>query len=230
VAESSSLLVVEDEPTLRELLAASLRFAGFAVRSAATGAEALELSRREQPDLVVLDVMLPDFDGYEVLRRLRERSASEIPVLFLTARDAPADKLTGLSLGGDDYVTKPFQLDELIARIKVIIRRSQGRVTDSTLVAGDLQLDADARLVTRAGQPVELSPTEFRLLQYLMTNADRTVEKTQILTDVWHYDFGGDTGIVESYVSYLRRKVDRTPPKLIHTVRGVGYVLRRPRP
>ena len=230
MAETNSLLVVEDEPTLRELLAASLRFAGFAVRSAATGAEALDLGLRERPDLIVLDVMLPDFDGYEVLRRLRERSSVGIPVLFLTARDAPADKLTGLSVGGDDYVTKPFQLDELIARIKVIIRRAQGRVADSTLVIGDLQLDVDAHLVTRAGQPVELSPTEFRLLHYLMTHADRTLDKTRILNDVWHYDFGGDAGIVESYVSYLRRKVDQTEPKLIHTVRGVGYVLRRPRP
>ncbi|MFB9320865.1 response regulator transcription factor [Cryptosporangium minutisporangium] len=230
MAETSSLLVVEDEPTLRELLAASLRIAGFEVRAAATGAEALELGLRERPHLIVLDVMLPDFDGYEVLRRLRERSSVAIPVLFLTARDAPADKLTGLSLGGDDYVTKPFQLEELIARIKVILRRAQGRVADGTLVVGDLHLDVDAHLVTRGGQPVELSPTEFRLLHYLMTNADRTLDKSRILTDVWHYDFGGDAGIVESYVSYLRRKIDRTEPKLIHTVRGIGYVLRRPRP
>ncbi|WP_207926152.1 response regulator transcription factor [Actinocrispum wychmicini] len=228
--------MVEDEPTLRELLAASLRFAGFHVRTAATGEEALVIAMRDRPHLVVLDVMLPDMDGFEVLRRLREQSSGSAdgrsgttPVLFLTARDDPTDKLNGLSMGGDDYVTKPFQLDELIARIRVIIRRAQGQPSDNTLTVADLEIDVNAHLVTRAGEAIELSPTEFKLLRYLMAHADQTLDKAKILNDVWQYDFGGDPSIVESYVSYLRRKVDQVEPKLIHTVRGIGYVLRRPR-
>ena len=218
------LLVVDDEPTLRELLSATLRFAGFTVDSAATGAEALTATEAAAPDLVVLDVMLPDMDGFEVIRRLRER-AGPLPVLFLTARDDPADKVTGLTLGGDDYVTKPFDLPELIARIRAILRRA-GAPGAGTLRVADLALDPDGHLVTRAGVPVRLSPTEFRLLHYLMLNAGRVVSKAQILERVWRYDFGGDSSIVDTYISYLRRKLDAAGPKLIHTVHGTGYVLR----
>ncbi|KOX20527.1 alkaline phosphatase [Saccharothrix sp. NRRL B-16348] len=226
-----TLLVVDDEDTVRELLSATLRFAGFRVASAATGAEALAAATAEPPDLVLLDVMLPDVDGFEVVRRLRERRAEghrgPVPVLFLTARDRQADKITGLSLGADDYVTKPFDLEELIARIRAILRRTSGRHA-GVLTVGALALDAEGHQVTRAGRPVRVSPTEFRLLHYLMENAGRVVSKTQILDRVWRYDFGGDAGIVDTYISYLRRKVDAEEPKLIHTVHGVGYVLREP--
>lgn len=224
---TAHLLVVEDDPTLRELLAASLRFAGFAVSTTASGAEAVRLATRLPPDLVVLDVMLPDLNGFEVLRRLRH-GGGEVPVLFLTARDAGEDKVTGLTAGGDDYVTKPFRLEELIARIRAILRRTAG-ATRETLTVGDLELDPAARLVTRGDDVISLSPTEFTLLKFLMENADRVLERARILHQVWRYDFGGDASIVESYISYLRRKVDNREPRLIHTVRGVGYVLRRPR-
>ncbi|MCT2585453.1 response regulator transcription factor [Actinophytocola gossypii] len=225
-----NLLVVEDDPTLRELLAASLRFAGFAVSATASGAEALRIAAAGPPDLVVLDVMLPDVDGFEVLRRLRSGAVPgrEVPVLFLTARDAGEDKVAGLTAGGDDYVTKPFRLEELIARIRAILRRTSGAPRE-VLVAGDLELDPTAQLVTRGGEPVSLSPTEFTLLRFLMENAGRVLAREQILRHVWRYDFGGDASIVESYISYLRRKVDNRDPRLIHTVRGVGYVLRGPR-
>lgn len=224
---TARLLVVEDEPTLRELLSATLRFAGFAVVSAATGAEAIALSGSQAPDLVLLDVMLPDMEGFDVIRRLRARG-QPVPVLFLTARDAPEDKVNGLTLGGDDYVTKPFDLEELIARIRAILRRTSG--AGGELTVGDLTLDPDGRQVTRGGRAVRLSPTEFRLLHYLMVNAGQVVPKARILDEVWRYDFGGDPSIVDTYISYLRRKVDTAEPKLIHTVHGVGYVLRRPRP
>jgi two-component system, OmpR family, response regulator len=225
-----NLLVVEDDRTLRELLAASLRFAGFTVSCAASGAEALRAATREPPHLVVLDVMLPDFDGFEVLRRLRADAppGGPVPVLFLTARDAGEDKVTGLTAGGDDYVTKPFRLEELIARIRAILRRTTGDQR-GVLTAADLVLDPVAHLVTRGGEPVSLSPTEFTLLHLLMEHADTVLHRGRILRHVWRYDFGGDTSIVESYISYLRRKVDNREPRLIHTVRGVGYVLRRPR-
>jgi two-component system OmpR family response regulator len=222
-----TLLVVDDEPTVRELLSATLRFAGFAVTSAATGAEAVDSARRAPPDLVLLDVMLPDMDGFDVVRRLRAEGTL-VPVLFLTARDAPADKVHGLTLGGDDYVTKPFDLAELIARIRAVLRRTGGSTVDSLTVA-DLALDPEGRQVTRGGVPVRLSPTEFRLLHFLMRHTGRVVSKAQILEQVWHYDFGGDTGIVDTYISYLRRKVDTREPKLIQTVHGTGYVLRKPR-
>jgi len=224
---TANLLVVEDDPTLLELLAASLRFAGFAVSATASGAEALRIATHRPPDLVVLDVMLPDLDGFEVLRRLRG-GGWEVPVLFLTARDAGEDKVTGLTAGGDDYVTKPFRLEELIARIRAILRRTAGAARE-TLTVGDLQLDPAARLATRGGDVISLSPTEFTLLWFLMENADRVLDRVRILHHVWRYDFGGDASIVESYISYLRRKVDNREPRLIHTVRGVGYVLRRPR-
>jgi two-component system OmpR family response regulator len=228
----ASLLVVDDEPNIRELLSASLRFAGFRVASAATGAEAVAQVARARPDLVVLDVMLPDADGFSLVRRLRDDSERDkIPVIFLTAKDGVDDKINGLTAGGDDYVTKPFSLEELIARIRAILRRTGGPAEDGRLVVADLELDPIGHQVTRGGRPVSLSPTEFKLLEYLMTNTGRVVSKMQILDHVWAYDFGGDLSIVESYISYLRRKMDSGAdgsPKLIHTVRGIGYVLRRP--
>ena len=232
---ASHLLVVDDEPTLRELLAATLRFAGFTVTSAATGEEALAAARDDPPDLVLLDVMLPDLDGFEVVRRLRTAPAplgapaSRLPVLFLTARDTARDKVTGLSLGGDDYVTKPFDLDELIARIRAVLRRTGGPGS-AELRVGDLVLDPEARQVRRSGEPVRLSPTEYRLLHYLLLNAGRVVSRADILDQVWRYDFGGDTSIVDTYVSYLRRKLDTPQRKHITTVHGVGYLVRPSRP
>ncbi len=232
-APEARLLVVDDEPNIRELLATSLRFAGFEVHAAADGQQALKLARDVEPDLVVLDVMLPDLDGFAVTRRLRERGQF-VPVLFLTARDDTADKVQGLTVGGDDYVTKPFSLEEVVARIRAVLRRTRHADDDSNVLRyADLELDDDSHEVHRAGQPVELSPTEFKLLRYLMLNAGRVLSKAQILDHVWQYDWGGDANIVESYISYLRRKVDsltdaagnRLPP-LIHTKRGVGYLLR----
>ena len=222
------LLVVEDEPNILELLAASLRYAGFEVITAAAGTEAVQAASRHRPDLIVLDVMLPDMDGFDVVRRLRG-GGTRIPVVFLTARDAMEDKVRGLTLGGDDYVTKPFSLEELTARIRAVLRRTTaGDETPSRLTFADLELDEETHEVYRAGQRVQLSPTEFKLLRYLMLNANRVLSKAQILDHVWKYDFRGDDNIVESYISYLRRKVDNVQPRLIHTLRGVGYVLRKP--
>jgi two-component system, OmpR family, response regulator len=223
------LLVVDDEPNIRELLSASLRFAGFEVLTAADGREAVQVAERARPDLVVLDVMLPDMDGFDVIRRLRGASRP-LPVVFLTARDATGDKITGLTLGGDDYVTKPFSLEEVLARIRAVLRRTRGDgAPPGRLQVADLELDEDSHEVWRAGHAVHLSPTEFRLLHYLMSNVGRVLSKAQILDHVWEYDFGGDSNVVESYVSYLRRKVDKAEPRLIHTLRGVGYMLRAPR-
>ena len=227
------LLVVDDEPNIRELLATSLRFAGFEVHAAADGLSALKLAKDVEPELVGLDVMLPDLDGFAVTRRLRERGQF-VPVLFLTARDDTADKVQGLTVGGDDYVTKPFSLEEVVARIRAVLRRTHHVEDDSSVLRySDLELDDDSHEVRRAGQPVELSPTEFKLLRYLMLNAGRVLSKSQILDHVWQYDWGGDANIVESYISYLRRKIDsiddadgRRLPPLIHTKRGVGYLLR----
>ncbi|GHH11707.1 response regulator transcription factor [Streptomyces lanatus] len=228
------LLLVEDEPTLRELLSASLRLAGFEVIAAESGGQALEAVRDRRPDLIVLDVMLPDLDGFEVARRLRERpygpGNAHPPILFLTARDAAEDRISGLRAGGDDYVTKPFNLEELVLRIQAVLRRTSGRRPDGLLAVDDLELDPDGHQVTRGGKPVQLSPTEFSLLRVLMENAGHVLSREQLLDQVWHYDFDGDDSIVASYVSYLRRKIDTGEPKLIHTVRGTGYVLRRPRP
>jgi two-component system OmpR family response regulator len=223
------LLVVDDEPSIRELLTASLRFAGFEVIPAADGAEALKLAEQYRPDLVVLDIMLPDLDGFTVTRKLRERGR-DMPVVFLTARDETSDKVTGLTVGGDDYVTKPFSLEEVVARIRAVLRRTGvGGAPDSgRLVFHDLELDEDSHEVRRGGRLIDLSPTEFKLLRYLMLNPNRVLSKSQILDHVWAYDFNGEAGIVESYISYLRRKVDSTEPSLIHTRRGVGYVLRLP--
>ncbi len=230
------LLVVDDEPNIRELLATSLRFAGFEVHAAADGGAALRLAKQVQPDLVVLDVMLPDMDGFTVTRRLREKG-QHVPVLFLTARDETADKITGLTVGGDDYVTKPFSLEEVVARIRAVLRRTQvgEDVPTSVLSYEDLELDEDSHEVRRAGQVVDLSPTEFKLLRYLLLNPGRVLSKAQILDHVWQYDWGGDANIVESYISYLRRKVDQVErpdgtkvDPLIQTKRGVGYLLRKP--
>jgi len=226
------LLVVDDEPSIVELLTESLRFAGFAVSAAGDGAQALRAARAEPPDLVVLDVMMPGIDGFEVVRRMRGEGI-RCPVLFLTARDGRDDTITGLTVGGDDYVTKPFSLGELVARIRAVLRRSgatQAVAEGAPLAFADLSLDEDAHEVTKAGRLVELSPTEFKLLRYLMENPGRVLSKHQILDHVWDYEFDGDASIVESYVSHLRRKVDTTEPRLLHTVRGVGYVLRKPRP
>jgi two-component system OmpR family response regulator len=225
------LLVVDDEANIRALLSATLGLTGFDVRVAGGGREALAAAAEFEPDLVVLDVMLPDLDGFEVAQRLRATD-QPVPVLFLTARDAVDDRISGLAVGGDDYVTKPFSLEEVVLRIRAILRRSATAKTASTgrprrvLRYADLQLDEEAHEVRRAGKLVDLSPTEFNLLRYLLSNAGRVVSKAQILERVWHYDFGGDGRIVESYVYYLRRKIDKSGPPLLHTVRGVGYALR----
>ncbi len=226
------LLVVDDEPNILELLATSLRFAGFEVATATNGREALTEARRLRPDLVVLDVMMPDMDGFAVVRRMRGEGTNA-PVLFLTARDATEDKVTGLTVGGDDYVTKPFSLEEIVARIRAVLRRTSGQAAAdddrARLVFADIELDDDTHEVWKDGALVSLSPTEFKLLRYFMQNAGRVLSKAQILDHVWHYDFGGEANVVESYVSYLRRKVDTSEPRLLHTLRGVGYVLRVPR-
>ena len=225
----AKLLVVDDEPNIVELLSASLRFAGFDVASAANGSDALQLARTFRPDLLVLDVMMPEMDGFELVRRLRGEGG-RTPVLFLTARDATEDKVMGLTLGADDYVTKPFSLEEVLARIRAILRRTAEGPTSpaGTRVSfADIELDDETHEVWKDGAPVSLSPTEFKLLRYFLQNPGRVLSKAQILDHVWNYDFGGDANVVESYVSYLRRKVDTTDPRLLHTLRGVGYVLRR---
>ena len=238
-APEARLLVVDDEPNIRDLLDSSLRFAGFEVVTAADGNGALKAAQAEgaEPDLIVLDVMLPDMDGFTVARRLRERDVTT-PILFLTARDDMADKVQGLTVGGDDYVTKPFGLEEVVARIRAILRRTRAveGEDDGILKVADLILDEDAHEVHRAGVEVDLSPTEFKLLRYLMLNAGRVVSKAQILDHVWEYDWNGDAAIVESYISYLRRKVDQIEGRdgkpvtpLIQTRRGVGYMLREPK-
>jgi two-component system OmpR family response regulator len=219
---------VDDEPNIRDLLATSLRFAGFEVFTAATGNEAIREATEHQPDLMVLDVMLPDMDGFTVTRRLRDRG-EHYPILFLTAKDETKDKVQGLTVGGDDYVTKPFSLEEVVARIRAVLRRTGGGVEeapDASLTVGDLRLDEDSHEVYRAEKPIDLSPTEFKLLRYLMLNSGRVVSKTQILDHVWDYDWSGEVGIVESYISYLRRKIDAQGGPMIHTKRGIGYVLR----
>jgi len=231
------LVVVDDEPNIRELLSTSLRFAGFEVHAAADGHGALQLVRDVEPDLVVLDVMLPDMDGFTVTRRMRA-TGRHTPVVFLTAKDDTQDKVQGLTVGGDDYVTKPFSLEEVVARIRAVLRRT-GVPTpeeEAVLHVGDLEMDEDSHEVRRAGVEVDLSPTEFKLLRYLMLNSGRVLSKAQILDHVWQYDWGGDANIVESYISYLRRKIDTLEvdgeplPPLIHTKRGVGYLLRAPQP
>jgi two-component system OmpR family response regulator len=225
------LLVVDDEPNIVELLSSALRYAGFSVATATNGNEAIRMAERSRPDLVVLDVMLPDVDGFTVVRQLRGMGRT-VPVLFLTARDGGDDKVSGLTVGGDDYVTKPFSLDELVARVRAVLRRTGTRsaAAPSRLQVGDLELDEDSHEVWRHDRSVLLSPTEFKLLRFLMANSGRVLSKAQILDHVWQYDFDGNSNIVESYISYLRRKIDDRDPRLIHTLRGVGYVLRPPRP
>jgi two-component system OmpR family response regulator len=227
--EAARVLVVDDEPSIVEVVSMALRHHGFEVESAATGGEALKLVRRWHPHVMVLDVMLPDMDGFEVARRLAAEHA-EVPILFLSARDAAADKIRGLTTGGDDYVTKPFSLEELIARLRIILRRTGvAEEASGRLRFADLELDADTFEVTRAGRMIELTATEFRLLRYLMLNPRRVLTRGQLLDHVWSYDFGGDARVLETYISYLRKKVDAAGPALIHTVRGVGYTLRLPR-
>lgn len=222
------LLVVDDEPTILELMSGSLRFAGFNVVTATSGADALAAAAASRPDLILLDVMMPDGDGFEVVRQLRD-GGSRVPVIFLTARSAVGERVAGLTLGGDDYVTKPFSLDELLARIRAALRRNGYVQSASRVTVADLDLDEDSHEVRRGGELVALTPTEFRLLRFLMINAGLVLSKDQILDHVWDY---GSTvsNVVEPCVSYLRRKVDRSGPQLIHTIRGAGYVLRIPPP
>ena len=209
------------------MLDAALRHSGFDVHPVANGRDAIDAVEAVQPDLIVLDVMLPDLDGFDVCKRLRQ-TGNRTPVLFLTARDATEDKVRGLTMGGDDYLVKPFSLEELVARISAVLRRTGVDPTGHELRCGDLSMDDDAHLVLKAGRSVNLSPTEYNLLRYLLLNRNRVVSKAQILDHVWHYDFGGDGGVVETYIGYLRRKLDTSEPRLIHTIRGVGYTLRAP--
>ena len=263
MAEGPKVLVVDDEPNIRELVQVALNFHGFAVTTSATGEDALKLAEAYRPDLIVLDVLLPDIDGFEVCRRLRS-AANDVPVIFLTARDATADTVTGLTIGGDDYITKPFSVEAMIARVRAVLRRTAGRgglrggafgagvaggtaaggtVAGGTAGAGsaggradaqsllrvaDLELDEDHWMVRRAGIQVELSPTEFRLLTYLMRNQGLMLTRKQLLENVWGWEYAGQSQVLETYVSYLRRKLDPLGPPLIHTQRGVGYSLRPP--
>jgi two-component system OmpR family response regulator len=223
------VLVVDDEPNIVEVVTMALRYQGFEVESAASGREALAAVTRFKPHLMVLDVMLPDMEGFEVASRLGAQRAG-VPIIFLTARDATADKIRGLTGGGDDYMTKPFSLEELVARIRTILRRTgQASPESGRLVFEDLELDEESREVTRAGAPIELTATEYRLLRYLMLNPRRVMTRAQLLDHVWNYDFGGDGRVLETYISYLRKKLDVHGPSLIKTVRGVGYALQAPR-
>jgi two-component system OmpR family response regulator len=225
------VVVVDDEEHITELLAMGLSYNGFEVERVASGRAALTAIDRQKPDLVVLDVMLPDLDGFEVARRLRqvEGAGTRVPIIFLTARDATQDKIEGLRLGSDDYVTKPFSIEELIERVKAVLRRSTGTgAGEHKMTYADLELDEDTRDVWRAGKLIELTPTEYKLLHYLLANARRVLTRDQILEQVWDYTFAGNASVLETYISYLRHKVDAVDPPLIHTVRGVGYTLRLP--
>jgi two-component system OmpR family response regulator len=227
--EQVRILVVDDEPNIVDVISMALRFEGFQVESASTGADAIAAVAARPPQLLVLDVMLPDIDGFEVARRLASARA-EVPIIFLTARDSTEDVVHGLTVGGDDYVTKPFSLEELIARIRTILRRSGlSEEASSKLMLADLELDEDTHQVSRGGREIDLTATEFRLLRYLMLNPRRVLTRSQLLDHVWNYDFGGDARVLETYISYLRKKIDVDAPPLIHTVRGVGYALRLPR-
>jgi two-component system OmpR family response regulator len=242
--QNPRVLVVDDEPNIRELVQVALNFHGCAVTTGATGEDALQLAHAYDPDLIVLDVLLPDIDGFEVCRRLRS-VANDVPVIFLTARDATADTVTGLTIGGDDYITKPFSVEALVARVRAVLRRTEGHRggaghrggpaeadgqddAQATLRVADLELDEDHWTVRRAGVPVELSPTEFRLLAYLMRNQGLMLTRRQLLDNVWGWEYAGQSQVLETYVSYLRRKLDPLGPPLIHTQRGVGYSLRSP--
>jgi two-component system OmpR family response regulator len=226
--EGRRVLVVDDEESITELVSMALRYEGFEVETAAAGYPALQRLDDFRPDLLILDVMLPDLDGFAVAERVR-RERRAVPVLFLTAKDATEDKVRGLTIGGDDYVTKPFSVAELVARVHAVLRRTGHGETANKLLLGDLEMDDDAHEVRRAGQLIDLTATEYRLLRYLLLNARRVLTRAQLLDHVWSYDFGGDAGVLETYVSYLRKKVDFIEPHMIHTVRGVGYVLRPPR-
>jgi len=224
------ILVVDDEASISDLIATSLKFVGFDVRTAATGSQALTIAEEFKPHAMILDVMLPDLDGFEVCRQIRNEGI-EVGVLFLSAKDEMKDKVQGLTIGGDDYMTKPFSLEELVARLRALLRRIgvvEIDTDDEKIRFADLELNEATHEVHRGGQLLEMSPTEFQLLRYLLINADRVVSKSQILDHVWQYDFRGDAGIVETYISYLRKKIDAFDPPLIHTVRGVGYRLRLP--
>jgi len=228
------VLVVDDEPNIRELVQVALKFHGCAVTTSATGMDALRLAEADSPDLIVLDVVLPDIDGFEVCRRLRA-SANDVPVIFLTARDTTSDTVTGLTLGGDDYITKPFSVEALVARVRAVLRRASkqhdgdgGAEDGGKLRVADLELDEDHWTVRRGGVPVELSPTEFRLLAYLMRNQGLMLTRKQLLENVWGWEYAGQSQVLETYVSYLRRKLDPLGPPTIHTQRGVGYSLRPP--
>ncbi|MFI6905494.1 response regulator transcription factor [Nonomuraea sp. NPDC050394] len=225
----SRILVVDDEPYLADLVSTALRYEGFETRIAGSGASAVALAQSFDPDLIVLDVLLPDILGTEVCHRIRT-AGSQVPVVFLTARDATEDKITGLTVGGDDYVTKPFSLEELILRIHAVLRRTSGAAQSSARAGfADLVVDDDTYEVWRSGQRIDLTPTEFKLLRFLVANAGKVMSKRQILDHVWDYDFGGNDGVVQTYISYLRRKVDAFEPPLIHTMPRIGYVLRLPR-
>lgn len=238
--QEARLVVVDDEPSIRELLSASLRFSGFEVITASNGTEAIEVIVDSQPDLIIMDVMMPDIDGFTVTSRIRQEGI-DAPVLFLTARDDTQDKVMGLTVGGDDYVTKPFSLEEVVARIRAILRRTREEVEDNPVIrVADLEINEDAHDVTRHGELIDLSPTEYKLLRYLMDNEGRVLSKAQILDHVWQYDWGGDAAIVESYISYLRKKIDgvtytddegntQKVEPIILTKRGIGYMIREPR-
>ncbi|MDR3070936.1 MAG: response regulator transcription factor [Propionibacteriaceae bacterium] len=221
------ILTVDDEPSITELLSMALHYEGWEVERAASGIEAVRKAREFQPDAIVLDMMLPDFDGLEVMRRIHADDPN-VPVIFLTAKDTVEDRISGLTAGGDDYVTKPFSLEELIARLRGLLRRSGATTvtSDSVLVVGDLVLDEDAHEVTRSGDEIQVTATEFELLRYLMRNPKRVLSKAQILDGVWNYDLGGQATVVELYISYLRKKIDSGREPMIHTVRGAGYVLK----
>jgi two-component system OmpR family response regulator len=220
------VLVVDDEENIAELLRMALRYEGWDVEVALNGTKAVATAKKQRPDAVVLDMMLPDFDGMEVLRRLRG-DQDDVPVLFLTARDSVEDRVAGLTAGGDDYVTKPFSLEEVVARLRALMRRSGAQQTaETSVVVGDLTLDEDSHEVSRGGEEINLTATEFELLRFLMRNPRRVLSKAQILDRVWNYDFGGQANVVELYISYLRKKVDAGRPPMIHTMRGAGYVLK----
>src|SRR5437868_3481155 len=228
IVSETRVLVVDDESNITDLVATALRYEGFDVQVASTGSDALKAAESFRPDLMVLDIMLPDRNGFQVVQRLRA-DGRHVPVVFLTARDSTEEKVKGLTVGGDDYVTKPFSLDELIARVRAVLRRTGGVVeTSGRLAFADLELDDDTHEVWRGRTRIELTPTEYKLLRYLMLNPRRALSKAQILDHVWEYDFGGDANVVETYISYLRKKIDRVGPPLIHTIRGVGYTLRTP--
>ena len=227
--QSLRVLVVDDEPNIRDVISMALRYEGFEVEGAENGREAIAAVSSFRPHLMLLDIMLPDMEGFDVAQRLGAQRA-KVPIVFLTARDTTEDKVRGLTMGGDDYVTKPFSLEELVARIRAILRRAGlGEEDSSRLVFEDLELDDDTREVSRGGRLIDLTATEYRLLRYLMLNPRRVLTRSQLLDHVWDYDFGGDARVLETYISYLRKKIDVDGPPLIHTVRGVGYSLRLPR-